>query len=152
MVESCERVDAKAWIVDVHGPRTDPETHHDREGVVTRRISSNARSDFMTASLRQLRIFFRDEDLSDIVIPIPECGSRDFLSLGSDQPVALPNGERIDVYAEVAPDRTIPDVSLSIVEDDRVFAVRGGLGVVVTYTTKGGLEVLLQVGTGAWEE
>jgi hypothetical protein len=63
----------------------------------------------------------------------------------------LPNGEQIAVYAEVGMDRSIPDVSLSIVEDGRVFGVRCSYGVVVTFTTKGEFEVLLQIGTGAWE-
>ena len=106
----------------------------------------------MTSSLHQLRVFFRDEDLPDIVIPIPGYPGPDFLSLGSDRPLLLPNGEQIDVYAEVAPKRPIPDVSLSIVEDGKVFGVRCGYGVVVTYTTKGEFEVLLQIGTGAWED
>jgi hypothetical protein len=106
----------------------------------------------MTASLRQLRIFFRDQDLPDIIIPIPESGGPSFLSFGSDKLIRLPNGEQIDVYAEVAPELPIPDVSLSIVEDGRIFGVRCGYGVVVTYMTKSEFEVLLQIGTGAWEE
>jgi hypothetical protein len=106
----------------------------------------------MTTSLQVLRVFFRDETLPEIVIPIPEMGGPDFLSLGSDRPLRLPNGEQIDVYAEVAPERPIPDVSLSIIEDGRIFGVRCGYGVVVTFMTKSEFEVLLQIGTGAWEE
>lgn len=82
----------------------------------------------MDTSIRQLRIFFRDEDVPEIVIPLPELGGPDFLSLGSDTPVRLPNGERIAVYAEVAPKRPRPDVSISVVEDGRVFGVRGHQG------------------------
>lgn len=106
----------------------------------------------MNTSLHQLRIFFREDESAEIIVPIPELGSPNFLSLGSDRPITLPNGERIEIYAEVAPDRSIPDVSLSIVENGRVFGVRCGNGVIITYTTKGDLEVLLQIGTGAWDE
>jgi hypothetical protein len=106
----------------------------------------------MTADLRHLCISFSDDDMADIVIPIPEYGGPDFLSLGTDMPVTLPNGETIEVYAEVAPQRPIPDVSVSIVEHGRTFSVRCGHGVVISYMTRGELEVLLQIGTGAWEE
>ena len=86
------------------------------------------------------------------MVPLPELGGPDFLSLGSDQPVRLPNGEQVEVYAEVGLAGPRPDVSLSVVEYGRVFGVRASWGVVVTFTTVGGLEVLLQIGTGAWEE
>lgn len=106
----------------------------------------------MSADLSRLRIFFRDEEIPEISIRIPECAGPDFLCLGDDVPVQLPNGEQIAVYAEVSPNRKVPDISLSVVEDGRVFGVRCGSGVVVAYTTKGDLDVLLQIGTGAWEE
>lgn len=67
----------------------------------------------MSTSFWRLRIFFRDEDLPELVIPLPELGGPDFLSLGGDRPVNLPNGERIAVYAEVGPNR-IPTRRLGV--------------------------------------
>lgn len=106
----------------------------------------------MPADLHVLRIFFRDEDIPEIRIPIPEYGDSGFRCLDADRPVRLPNGQQIAVYAEVSPDGAVPDISLSVIEDGRVFGVRCGHGVVVTYTTKDDFEVLLQIGTGAWEK
>ena len=56
------------------------------------------------------------------------------------------------MYADVATGRAITDLSFSVVEDGRVFGVRCCDGVIVTYTTKGGLEVSLEIGSGAWDE
>lgn len=106
----------------------------------------------MPKNLHQLRITYPEDDAKDLVIPLSAFEGGNFLSLSSDLPIELPNGETIAVYAEVAPNRAIPDISVSVVEDGRVFGVRCGYGVVVTYSTKSGYEVLLQIGTGAWEE
>jgi hypothetical protein len=109
----------------------------------------------MTDPLRTLRISFgADEDDADsscLTIPLVEQGSPHFLSIGGDVPVALPSGETIGVYAEVGLGDDVADVSISVVEGERVTAVRCGRGAVLSYTTLGGCEVLLQVGTGAWE-
>lgn len=103
----------------------------------------------MTEPLRSLRISFGDDQL---LIPIQEQGDPSFLSIGGDHPVVLPGGEQIEVYAEVGLDRPVADVCVSVVEAGRVTAVRASVGVALSYTTRGGEEVLLEVGTGAWEE
>ena len=46
----------------------------------------------------------------------------------------------------------IADVSLSIIEDGRLSAIRCGSGVVFSYTTRSGLDILFQIGTGPWDE
>ena len=105
----------------------------------------------MSHSLDKLRIIYGDET-NDIVIPLHAFDGGNFLTLNDDYPIELPNGERVAVYAEAGPNRTVPDVSLSVVEDGRVFGVRAGYGAILTFTTKGGFEFMLQLGTGAWEE
>lgn len=45
----------------------------------------------MATELHRLRPFCREEEQSDMVIPIPEYRSAAFLSLDSDRPVQLPN-------------------------------------------------------------
>lgn len=109
----------------------------------------------MTDPLRTLRISFGDDeddaDSEDPTIPLVEHGGPNFLSVGGDVPVALPSGETIGVYAEVGLGDEVADVSISVFEGERVMAVRCGRGAVLSYTTFGGCEVLLQVGTGAWE-
>ncbi len=105
----------------------------------------------MADPLRYLRVSFSDDDTDDLSIPMVEQGDPTFLSLGGDVPVTLPNGETIGVYAEVGLADEIADVSISVVDGERITAVRCGRGAVLSYTTNGGCEVLLQVGTGAWE-
>ena len=100
----------------------------------------------------ELRIIFGDDDLPEIVIAIPKISDPEFYSMGKEQLVTLPNGEVLDVYAEVSSASTVSDVSLSIVEDGRLSAIRCGSGLVFSYTTCGGLELLFQVGTGPWDE
>lgn len=95
---------------------------------------------------------FDDDEIPEIVIPIPKLSNPEFFSLGSEQLVTLPNGEVLDVYAEVSLASSVADISLSIVEDDRLYAIRCGSGVVFRYTTRSGFQVLLQIGTGPWEE
>jgi hypothetical protein len=104
-------------------------------------------------NLKRLRIFLREEDTPEIVIPIPEVSARQkFYSLDTERDVVLQNGEKIRVYAEISLLRTIPDVSLSILEGDKCVDVRCGEGVVVGYQTNGGLYALFQIGSGGWEE
>lgn len=105
----------------------------------------------MTDPLRYIRVCFADDDLEDLLIPLEAQSDPRSLSSDVDVPITLPSGEKIAVYAEVGLEVEIADVSLSVVEDNRVTAVRCGRGVVLSYTTIKGTEVLLQVGTGAWE-
>jgi hypothetical protein len=105
----------------------------------------------MADPLRYLRVSFGDDDTDDLLLPLAAEGDPKFLSLGGDVPVSLPNGETISVYAEVGLYDEIADVSISVVEGERETAVRCGRGGVLSYKTNGGCEVLLQVGTGAWE-
>ena len=94
---------------------------------------------------------FDDDDIPEIVIPIPKHASPEFYSMGSEKLVTLPNGEVLDVYAEISLASVVADVSLSIVEGDRLFAIRCGAGVVFRYSTQSGFQTLLQIGTGPWE-
>lgn len=108
----------------------------------------------MEPSTKYLRIMFGDDDVPEIVIPLaptsePECYA---LALGNEQLITLPNGEVLDIYAEVSLVNAVADISLSIIEDERLFAIRCGSGVVFSYTTQSRLEILFQIGTGAWEE
>ncbi|WP_431095556.1 hypothetical protein [Polaromonas aquatica] len=106
----------------------------------------------MESSTTQLRITFGDDDLPEVLIAIPKMSDPDFYSLGTEQLLTLPNGEILDVYAEVSLASVVADVSLSIVEDGRLSAIRCGSGLVFSYTTRGGLELLFQIGTGPWDE
>lgn len=105
----------------------------------------------MENELRHIRIMFR-EDTPDRLIPIPAIEGSDFHSPGEDQALTLPNGETLQVYAEVSPERAITDIMLSVIEDGRELTVRCGAGLIVNYTTRSGYELLLQIGTGAWDE
>lgn len=100
----------------------------------------------------ELRIQFGDDDLPEIVIPIPKMSDPEFYSVGPEQLVTLPNGEVLDVYTEVSLASAVADVSLSIIEDGRLSAIRCGSGLVFSYTTQGGLELLFLIGTGPWDE
>jgi hypothetical protein len=106
----------------------------------------------MKASITHLRIMFDDDEIPEIVIPIPKLSSQEFYSFGSEQMVTLPNGEVLDVHAEISLESAIADISLSILEEERLFAVRCGSGVVFRYTTRSGFQVLLQIGTGQWDK
>lgn len=101
--------------------------------------------------LKTTRIFFRDEDIPEILIPLESQGESGFYSLETEKKVSLPNGEAIEVYAEIRLNIEPIDISLSITEKGREFDIRCGNGVIVSYQTSGGLDVLFQIGTGAWE-
>jgi hypothetical protein len=105
----------------------------------------------MTDLLRILRVSYAGDDDEELAIPIVEQGDPRFLSTDEDVPIPLPNGETIGVYAEVGLADEVADVSISIVDGERVTAMRCGRGGVLSYTTAGGWEVLFQVGTGPWE-
>ncbi len=106
----------------------------------------------MEHSTTQLRIIFGDDDIPEIVIVIAKLSDPEFYSLGTEQLVTLPNGEVLDVYAEVSLAGAAADISLSIIEDGRLSAIRCGSGLVFSYTTRGGLELLFQIGTGPWDD
>ena len=99
-----------------------------------------------------LRIFFRDESIPEISLPLTCEGGDDLYTLGNqEKEVVLPNGEKVLVYAEVASGVAGPDISFSIIQAERDFDVRCNGGLVVSYTTAKGLDVLCQIGTGGWE-
>jgi hypothetical protein len=100
----------------------------------------------------ELHITFGGDDLPEVAIAIPKMSDPEFYSLGTEQLVTLPNGEVLDVHAEVSLASAVADVSLSIVEDGRLSAIRCGSGLVFSYTTRGGLELLFRIGTGPWDE
>jgi hypothetical protein len=106
----------------------------------------------MEPSITRLRVISGDDDFPEIVITIPKFSDPEFYSLGTEQMVTLPNGEVLDVYAEVSLARAIADISLSIIEDGRLSAIRCGSGLVFSYTTRSGVELLFQIGTGPWDE
>ncbi|MEY4561000.1 MAG: hypothetical protein RLZZ618_277 [Pseudomonadota bacterium] len=105
----------------------------------------------MEPSITHLRIIYGDENDPEIVIPLPKLGRDEFYSMGSERLVTLPNGEVLDVYAEVSLDSAVADISLSIVEGERTFAIRCGSGLVFSYTTLGGFDLYFQIGTGPWD-
>lgn len=99
--------------------------------------------------LTVLRIYYRDEEIPELRLQM--AGENDSFSLGHDREVELPNGEKIEVYAEVGIENEITHLVLSVIQNDRVFAVRCSSGAVISYETERNFEVLLQVGTGEWE-
>ena len=99
-----------------------------------------------------LRIFFRDDEVPEISIPLERHLEEEFYTLNSEREVVLPDGHSIMVYAEASlRNLDKPDVSLSIIEGDKSVDLRCCGGVIVSYTTATGRDVLLQIGTGAWE-
>jgi len=105
----------------------------------------------MNSRFTELRIFFRDEEIPEMVLPLERDGSSEFYSLGSERQLALPNGETIEVYAEANLAGSTPDVSVSVIQGGRDLDIRCGYGVIVSYETVEHFDVLLQIGTGAWE-
>jgi len=103
--------------------------------------------------LKQISIAFRDERIPTRVVDLKMSaisGVSSFETPG-DIKVPLPGGGEIFVSAEVFPGST-PDVSISVLEGDEITcAVRCTSGVVVSYQTRSGVDVLLQIGTGPWE-
>jgi len=99
--------------------------------------------------LTVLRIYFRDDDIPEIHLQME--GDDEFWSLNHERELELPNGEKIEVYAEVGINEGLADISVSVIQNGRDFDVRCGSGVIVSYETESNFEVLLQVGTGGWE-
>ncbi|MFB9066666.1 hypothetical protein [Pseudofulvimonas gallinarii] len=99
-----------------------------------------------------LRLFFRDESMQSVLLPLTRDEESGLCTVG-DREVAvdLPNGETINVYAEVAEHEGVADISLSIIQDGRDFDVRCLGGLIVNYTSAGGMDVLCQIGTGPWD-
>ena len=105
----------------------------------------------MSSPLTVLRVFFRDEDIADILLPLEKAGTEECYSLGGERELTLPNGEVITVYAEVGLEGAVADILLTIIQGGRDLDIRCGNNVMVSYETEGHLDVLLQVGTGPWE-
>jgi hypothetical protein len=105
----------------------------------------------MKSSLKHLRIFFRDETIPEVSLPLQKLGESEFYTLNSAQAITLPNGERIEVYAEVSLASVVPDISLSVIQNSRNFDVRCGYSLMISYETEAPFEVLFQIGSGAWE-
>lgn len=102
--------------------------------------------------LTQLRIFSRDEDFPEIVLDIPLFSEPAFHSMGHEHEVLFPGGHKLLVYSEVSLAESVPDVSLSIEEmDGRSVDLRCSSGLIVSYTTSWNVDVLFQIGTGAWD-
>ena len=100
--------------------------------------------------LTKVRIFFRDESVPEIILPLSDEGNG-LYSLGFEQEVKLPNEEIIKVYAEVRPNEKPVDITITVIHGDRELDIRCGAGVIVSYQTIEGIDVLIQIGTGAWE-
>lgn len=103
-----------------------------------------------TRNITTLYVSFRDGSIPSFEVPL--------LRETTDEPfttetaINFPNGKNIEVYVEVFSSDAVPDVSLYITEDDiDICGLRCESGVVLSYVTKFGYEVLLQVGTGPWE-
>jgi hypothetical protein len=105
----------------------------------------------MESSLKHLRIFFRDENIPKMTLPLKKLGESEFYTLNSEEVITLPNEERIQVYAEVSLAGSIPDISLSITQNSRNFEVRCGHSLMISYETEAPFEVLFQIGSGAWQ-
>jgi len=105
------------------------------------------------ANLTSLVISYNEggEDLTDLVIEIPSYDGDSFFSLGQAQDLVLPNGEIVQIYAEVNPTLQPADILISIIQNGRALDVRCGAGVVISYQTTAGFEFLVQIGTGPWE-
>ena len=99
-----------------------------------------------------LRLFFRDESQQSVLLPLTHDPESGLHTVGDwEVDVELPNGETIKVYAEVGYHDGVADISLSIIQDGRDFDVRCLGGLIVNYTSAGGMDVLCQIGTGPWE-
>ena len=101
------------------------------------------------SDLTVLRIYFRDEDIPELRLQME--GDDGFWSLDHERELDLPNGEKIEVYAEVGIKEDFADISVSVTQNGKNFDVRCGFGVIVSYETEKNFEVLLQVGSGGWE-
>jgi hypothetical protein len=101
--------------------------------------------------LTQLKIFSRDGDFPERVLDIPVFSQPEFHSFGTDTELEFPGGHKLNVNVEVSLGGTSPDVLLSIEEGGRTIDVRCSSGVVVSYPASWNIDVLFQVGTGAWE-
>lgn len=101
-------------------------------------------------NIKTLYVSFRDASIPSYEVPL--------LRETTDEPfttettINFPNGKNIEVYVEVFLSEEFPDVSLYVTEDDTdICGLRCESGVVLSYVTRFGHEVLLQIGTGPWE-
>lgn len=98
-----------------------------------------------------IRIYFGDEETPGVTIPLLEQNTSGFYCLDEEKKVNLPNGENLLIYAEARLHIDPVDISLSIIEGDRVLDIGAAIGLVVCYQTSGGFEILVKIGTGAWD-
>jgi hypothetical protein len=100
-------------------------------------------------SLREITVAFRDESIPTVRAKLTRVLVGPYTRTLT---VKLPKGPPIEVYAEVFDPEMSPDVSIYITEsDEQPCGLRCTSGVVVSYVTRSGYEVLVQVGTGPWE-
>lgn len=105
-------------------------------------------------SLNTLTVRFRDERIKPLKkrLPLDEDGGFE-----GGVTFKLPNGEKIEVFASGGEgDDEMPesDVLIGIQgENERTSCtVRCCSGVIVSYVTPSGFEILAQMGTGPWED
>jgi len=65
--------------------------------------------------------------------------------------ISIPGGEKLQILAEAHSNSAPPSVTLSIKEADVDIYIRGSVGLALSYKTKGGITLVLSVGTGPWE-
>ncbi len=106
-----------------------------------------------TDNLTKLRIFYRNESTPEFVFSLVDNDNSGCYALGQglEQNVELFNGENIEVYAEVRSDQDPIDISLCISQAGRDLDIRCGAGIIVSYETVEGIDLLFQIGTGTWE-
>jgi len=107
-------------------------------------------------NLITMRIFFVDESVPDIVVPLVSDGRfivpADRGPFTAEVPVQMPNGHSVTVYAEVHDWETAPDVSIQVdVDEDEYCSMRCTSGAILNYLTRSGCEIFVQVGSGPWD-
>ena len=101
-------------------------------------------------NLKTLYVSFRDESISSFKVELVLDAEGE--SYTTETTIEFPNGKSIEVYVEVFTTGEYPDVSLYVTEDNEdICGLRCESGVILSYVTRFGYEVLLQVGSGPWE-
>ncbi|SMC29926.1 hypothetical protein SAMN02745857_04269 [Andreprevotia lacus DSM 23236] len=81
----------------------------------------------------------------DLTIPLTASSGGSY-SLGRYQPLALPDGEQLEIYAEAHPNSSPPLVFIGINDGDDNQYLRGAVGLSFNYTTRRGSLLLLTLG------
>lgn len=84
-------------------------------------------------------------------IPLPSLGKSGSVGLPDYKEITLPSGEIVAVLAEAHPQGAPPSVTVSIQDAAKDIYIRASVGIALSYTTSGGNELLLSIGTGPWE-